>query len=119
LNALLPLLALIGACGPAMAHAHLKASVPDQGATLQAAPEHIVLTFSGPVELNFSSITITGPGKTTVKAGEASHGQEANTHVLEAPVTMSTTPGAYRVDWRVLSTDGHKMKGSYEFSIKP
>ena len=115
----LPALCLMSASGAALAHAHLKSSDPDKNATLKAAPSHILLTFSEPIELSFSAVTITAPDKSEIKAGDLSHGKESDSHVVDAPVTIPAGAGTYSVNWRVLSMDGHKMKGSYQFSIAP
>lgn len=119
LGLLLPLSAVIAGPGLALAHSHLKASDPDKNATLTAAPAHVTLTFSEPVELNFSAITLIAPGKSRITSGQISHGKDGDARVLEAPLTMAATTGTYIVEWRVLSADGHKMKGSFEFSIRP
>jgi len=115
------LLAVAGIAAPglALAHSHLKASDPDKNAILTVAPPHVALTFSEPVELNFSAITIIAPDKSRITAGQISHGKDGDARVLEAPLTIAATAGTYIVEWRVLSADGHKMKGSFEFSIRP
>ncbi len=119
LGLLLPVLAVIAGPGLALAHSNLKASDPDKNATLTAAPAHVALTFSEPVELNFSAITVIAPDKSKITTGQISHGNDGDTRVLEAPLSMAAGTGTYIVEWRVLSADGHKMKGSFEFSIRP
>lgn len=119
LGTLLLVVAVIAAPQLTLAHSHLKASDPDKNATLTAAPPHVALTFSEPVELNFSAITIIAPDKSRITAGQISHGKDGDARVLEAPLTMTAAAGTYIVEWRVLSADGHKMKGSFEFSIRP
>ena len=37
---------------------------------------------------------------------------------IDAPPKAALAPGAYMVMWRVLSADGHKMKGQYSFTVK-
>jgi len=119
LGTLLLIVAVIAAPQLTLAHSHLKASDPDKNATLTAAPPHVALTFSEPVELNFSAITIIAPDKSRITADQISHGKDGDARVLEAPFTMAAAAGTYIVEWRVLSADGHKMKGSFEFSIRP
>lgn len=119
LGTLLLIVAVIAAPQLTLAHSHLKASDPDKNATLTAAPPHVALTFSEPVELNFSAITIIAPDKSRITADQISHGKDGDARVLEAPLTTAAAAGTYIVEWRVLSADGHKMKGSFEFSIRP
>jgi methionine-rich copper-binding protein CopC len=35
------------------------------------------------------------------------------------PVTDELVAGTYTVEWHVLSTDGHKSRGTYGFTVKP
>ena len=38
--------------------------------------------------------------------------------VSATPAPDSTVAGAYRVDWRIASSDGHRMTGSYAFTVR-
>lgn len=107
----------LGLSGQALAHAHLTTSVPADSATVANAPTEIDLHFSEELEFKFSGITIVGPGKAVVKIGDAKLLDEGKT--LMVPVTDRPDAGRYTVEWHVLSTDGHKTKGSYDFVVKP
>ncbi|MFT4000454.1 MAG: copper homeostasis periplasmic binding protein CopC [Rhizobium sp.] len=107
----------IAFAGQAMAHAHLKSAVPAADSTVKAAPSELDLTFSEGLNLKFSGIKITGPGKMAVKTGEASLMDKDAT--LMVPVTDKLAPGKYTVEWHALSTDGHKTNGSYSFTVAP
>lgn len=102
----------------AAAHGALKSASPADGATIPASPATVTLQFSETVELAFSGIKITGPAKAEVATGAASHGAGGE-RALEVTVPGTLVPGAYKVEWRVLSKDGHKTKGAYTFIIKP
>lgn len=102
----------------AHAHAHLKSSSPADKATLAASPPAITLEFSEEIELKVSKATVTGPGNEAVKTGEATHGKGGGS-IVEIPLNGPLPAGTYTVVWRVLSKDGHKVKGSSTFSIKP
>ncbi len=107
----------IAFAGQAMAHAHLKSAVPAADSTVKAAPSELDLTFSEGLNLKFSGIKITGPGKMAVKTGEASLMDKDAT--LMVPVTDKLAPGKYTVEWHALSTDGHKTNGIYSFTVAP
>ncbi|WP_412065601.1 copper homeostasis periplasmic binding protein CopC [Rhizobium sp. SYY.PMSO] len=107
----------IAFAGQAMAHAHLKSAVPAADSTVKAAPSELDLTFSEGLNLKFSGIKITGPGKMAVKTGEASLMDKDAT--LMVPVTDELAPGKYTVEWHALSTDGHKTNGIYSFTVAP
>ncbi len=112
---------MLGLCllaGPAFAHAHLKAAVPAVDGTVNTAPAAVDLTFTEGVNPKFSSVTVTGPDGTKVKAGtpELAAGGDTTLHV---PLPAGLAAGAYKVEWHALAVDGHKSSGSYGFTIAP
>ncbi len=107
----------IALAGQAMAHAHLKSALPAADGTVKSAPSELDLTFSEGLNVKFSGIKMTGPDKATVRTGEAMLTNDGTT--LMVPVPDKLAPGKYRVEWHVLSTDGHKTNGSYSFTIAP
>jgi methionine-rich copper-binding protein CopC len=100
----------------ASAHARLKSSNPQAGATLVAAPKEITLTFNEKVEAAFSTITLTDAGGKAVAAGKAKV-DETNPAILrlEAPALSA---GSYTVTWAVAGHDGHRRKGDFKFTVK-
>jgi methionine-rich copper-binding protein CopC len=106
------------AAGPALAHAHLKSAAPAEGATVAVSPNALQLQFSEGFELKFSGVKITGPANAAVTTSAASYGAGTD-NTLEIPLTAPMAAGEYLVDWHILSKDGHKMTGSYKFTIKP
>ena len=108
--ALLALPALVLATA-ASAHAHLHASMPAQGATV-AAPAALHLEFSEKLEARFSGLELKGAkGAVPVTAKVAGA-------VIDATPKAKLAPGAYTVDWHVLSVDGHKSNGQLSFTVK-
>jgi len=103
--------------GQALAHAHLKTAVPAPDSVLKASPSELDLTFSEGVNLKFSGVKIVGPDKVAVKLGEPML-MDSDTTLM---TTIDDTPAAghYTVEWHTLSSDGHKTKGKYGFTIKP
>lgn len=101
----------------AFAHAHLHAAVPADKASVKTAPTELDLTFTEGLNLKFSGVTVTGPGKAAVKTGEAMLMDGDKT--LMVPITAPLPAGQYTVDWHVLSVDGHKSEGSYSFTVAP
>lgn len=116
------LLALAGALafgfsGTALAHAHLKASTPSAGSTLDAPPSEIDLTFTEDVNLKFTGIKLIGVDQKTVATRDGSLRDKDTTLVV--PVAGAVGPGAYTVDWHALSKDGHKTSGTFTFTVRP
>lgn len=108
----------LGLVGPASAHAHLKSAKPAVNGTVATSPNEIDLTFSEGVNLKFTGITITGPGKAAVKTQDGKFGPKGDTTLI-VPIGSSLPPGAYTVDWHALAKDGHKTQGAYTFTVKP
>lgn len=100
----------------ASAHASLKSSNPEAGATVAAAPKEITLTFNEKVEESFSTITLAdGEGK-PVAANKAKV-DAAHPAILRMQVP-ALNAGAYAVSWAVAGHDGHRRKGDFKFSVK-
>ena len=103
---------------PALAHAELKSAVPAAGATVATAPDSIMILFSESIEAKFSGIVLTGADKATFKTGAAA--VEGKGHdMLVVPIVEPLKAGLYTVSWHNLSSDGHKLKGSFSFTMKP
>lgn len=115
----LSLIATLGALAfshQALAHAHLEAATPAEGADV-TAPERLTLTFTEGLELAFSGLELNGSDGSAVELGKATLADDGTT--LTAPVETALEPGRYQVTWHVLSVDGHKTEGDYAFSVTP
>lgn len=101
----------------AQAHAELVTSNPAVGAHLDAVPSQVIVTFD-------ENLLIIG-GPTTnilmVKDPQGSQIDAKNSHVSGASLTVDVNPvvasGSFRVSWRVVSSDGHPVQGSYQFTV--
>lgn len=100
----------------ASAHATLKSSNPEAGATLAAAPKEITLTFNEKIEEAFSTITLSDSQGKEIAAEKAKvdAADPAIVH-LAAPALSS---GSYTVKWAVAGHDGHRRKGDFKFTVK-
>jgi len=100
----------------AAAHASLKSSDPQAGATLTAAPKEIALTFNEKIEEAFSSVTLTDAEGKAIAADKAKV-DAANPAIvrLQAPALQS---GSYTVKWAVAGHDGHRRTGTFMFTVK-
>lgn len=102
------------AASQAQAHAHLVKAAPADASAV-AAPKTVTLQFSEALEAKFSTITLkTAAGAETPAASTV--GPDHKT--LIATPKAALAPGAYRVVWKVVSADGHPMKGEYGFTVK-
>jgi methionine-rich copper-binding protein CopC len=73
------------------------------------------IRFTEAIELAFSSITVKSAGGKTVSAG-AVRQPAPNTLTVDL---QPLEPGAYLVEWRVLSVDTHITDGVLRFTITP
>ncbi|MFY7064234.1 copper resistance CopC family protein [Nocardiopsis changdeensis] len=107
--------ALVAAPAPALAHDVLTGSNPEDGATLDTAPEEVVLSFNNaPMEGGSgSAVVVTGPdGETTYEDGDLVFDG------LDVSVGLSPLDeaGEYTIGYRVVSSDGHPIQGSLTFT---
>ena len=98
--------------GAVLAHTELSTSVPENGATLEAAPENLQLTFSEPVRLTALSIQKDGERRQSLGPLPAETNAEFN---VALPETIAD--GHYVVAWRALSADTHVMTGEFMFAV--
>ncbi len=98
------------------AHAKLASSNPAADEIVGVAPKSILLTFNKPVESTFSSIRIFDQNNAAIKLDKSEH-KNGNAKTLQAMLPPLSS-GKYKVSWRIVATDGHKMKNEFFFSIK-
>ena len=104
------------AAGPALAHSDLHHSEPADGAVLRSAPPAVVLMFPAPVRvMTLRLLDEAGREKKLAREGERS----AAVQEVRATVQDRLAPGAYRVEWRGASPDGHVGGGAIGFRVEP
>jgi methionine-rich copper-binding protein CopC len=103
------------ATATAFAHAHLVRATPSAGGTIQAAPTEVLLRFSEKLESVFTLVVVRdSAGKQVDKADtQVDKADRFVTRVSLQPLT----PGTYKVEWRALSTDTHKVNGNFTFVV--
>ncbi|WP_017616171.1 copper resistance CopC family protein [Nocardiopsis salina] len=108
--------ALVLAPAPAMAHDVLISSSPEDGESLDAVPEEVVLTFNNsPLETgDGNAIAVTGPDEeTTYETGDLDFdGPDVSTEV-----DPLDEPGDYTIGYRIVSSDGHPIQDTLTFSV--
>jgi copper resistance protein C len=100
----------------ALAHAHLLRASPAENASVPSPPE-ITLRFSEPLEPAFSAVVVRdASGRQVDKHDPRLDKSDGLTLRVSLP---PLTAGQYRVEWRAVSTDSHKIQGGYTFRVKP
>lgn len=108
------LAALLALGAPAQAHDTLLESDPADGATLETSPEAITLTFSADVLEVSPLVRITDvSGEQLAEITPSIDGPVA-TATLEEPLPAGTST----VQWRVVSSDGHPIEGTFEVAVE-
>ena len=99
----------------ALAHAHPNVMDPATDSTV-TAPMHISVEFSESLDPKFSSLRLTNAGGTAVSKASSAVSTTAPKHMtLDLP---KLSPGVYVVHWVSVATDGHRLQGSYKFTVK-
>lgn len=98
------------------AHASLVKSDPPRRASLSESPSQIQLWFNEDIEAAYASVEVLNSnGKTVSVDAPKAVEDDPKSVVLAMP---ALTPGSYKVQFRVLSVDGHVVESNYSFRIK-
>lgn len=98
--------------GMALAHSENQSTTPADGAVLDASPEVLAMTFDEPMRLTLVLLTDADGAEIEVQRTDD---MAPVTEFEASPAEMG--PGAYTLQWRGLSSDGHPMDGSFSFQI--
>ena len=99
----------------ASAHADLQVSTPEDGESLEIAPEEIRLTFSEELFEELVEISILDAAGDLYSTIEVEQTPPPGTDVI-FPWPTKAPPGAYSIAYRVVSADGHPVTGTISFS---
>jgi hypothetical protein len=107
---------LFAAAAPAVAHSLLLESTPAAGATVAAPPPRVILRFNNRIEKPLSRLRLLDE-----RGGERPLVISASNDPADrlSAALPALSPGSYRVEWQVLSTDGHIVLGSFVFRVTP
>jgi len=111
---LLLLLILAGVATPLWGHAVLMQSKPAANSTVTGPDLPIWLRFNVRVDGKRSRLTLVAHDGSTLAVPAP---RQTAPDMLESQVT-GVKPGAYKLQWRVLASDGHMSSGEVEFTVK-
>lgn len=107
---------LTGLSAPAYAHDTLISTNPEAGSTLTEAPRQLELTYSGEI------MQVDGANQVNVVDADGNSVTDGSPDTNGKTVTQDlTTAGAeddtYTVTWRVVSSDGHPIQGTFTYDV--
>ena len=101
----------------AWAHAALLRTSPEPSGIISNAPPRVLLSYSEAVEPRFAVVSVTDAAGHRVTAGPPTR-SASDPKTLFAPLRR-IGQGWYLVWWRVISEDGHPVRGAFTFAIGP
>jgi copper transport protein len=108
---------LLAVPASASAHAALLSTTPRLGSTVETPPDHVGLVYSEPVEPRFAIVSVTNANGEQVTTGPPTR-SATNANELDTPL-RKLPEGWYLVFWRVISEDGHPVRGAFTFAVGP
>lgn len=99
------------------AHAALLKTFPTASAEVDTPPTELRLVYDEVVEPRFAVVSVTDAAAQQQVDG-AVHRSASNPYELDAPLKRSAE-GWYLVFWRVISADGHPVRGAFLYRIGP
>jgi methionine-rich copper-binding protein CopC len=100
----------------ALAHAHLIRATPAVGGTVNTPPSEVTLRFSEKLEATFSSVVVRDSTGKQVDKGDGTVDKGDRT-VMRVMLQQPMAPGVYKVEWKVMSADTHKIDGNFTFKV--
>jgi copper transport protein len=107
----------LAAPASAWAHAALLHTTPSASVVLNRPPKQVAMTYSEAVEPRFAVVSITDAAGRPLVAGPPGR-SPTNPDTLVTRL-KPIGEGWYLVYWRVISADGHPVRGAFTFAVGP
>ncbi|WP_052663782.1 copper resistance CopC family protein [Psychromicrobium lacuslunae] len=104
---------LLSGASSASAHDQLISTTPANNSQLSTAPAKITLTFSAKLLDLGNEVVIADARGTNWSAGKSTLAGDTMTQAVKTALPK----GQYEARWRVVSSDGHPISGSFRFAV--
>ncbi len=101
--------------GGAHAHASLDRASPPAGSTVATAPREVRMWFTEALEARFSAAQLRSSAGAVIAVGRV----DPNNPKQVVIMVPALAPGSYRVHWKAVSADTHRIEGDFGFEFKP
>jgi copper transport protein len=101
----------------AWAHAALLRTTPEASGTIASSPARVSLTYDEAVAPKFAVVSVTNARGEQEAAGPPA-ALPSDPDTIAVPV-RHLSEGWYLVYWRVISADGHPVRGAFTFAVGP
>src|SRR5918992_868382 len=109
--------AFVGLIAPAAgAHAVLTETEPSIDEVTESSPDSVTIHFSEPVEIALGAVRVYDTDARRVDEGATEH-PDGDSSAVQVPLRSDLPDGTYTVTWRVVSADGHPIKGACVFLV--
>jgi len=98
-------------------HTTLVKAIPAIDGTITTAPTELTLWFNERPDVSLSNIVLQGAD--SVKIETSGTRAAGDSLALTALVRGTMKPGKYTVLYRTAGSDGHVMRGKYQFTLQP
>lgn len=99
-----------------LVHTALRRSEPARGAVLHEAPRQLMLEFTERIALATARVTLRMDSAAVVALSPLRHA-DSTRRVIAVDVGGPLRAGPYTVEWTVVGTDGHPVRGTVDFTI--
>ena len=100
----------------ASAHPDLATSRPVAGTSVPGPLSELVLLFTKPVELRYTTVVLITATGDTIRGVVAREGTDER--AVRVTLTEPLAAAVYRVAWRTAGADGHVVGGEYAFTVQ-
>ena len=97
----------------AIAHDQIIDQMPNESEVLEVAPSEVILEFTGELmDITQLAMVVDADGTDWVSGP-----MQVTQRTALQPLLPDMPEGSYQVRWRVVSSDGHPISGSFEFAV--